>query len=66
MSRIFLWYGRDFTHPHHMPSVGIADADLVRDTVAFWLPGADREAVWEHRPSVEFQEYDWGLACTVA
>ena len=66
MSRIFLWYGRDFTHPHLMPGIGTSDASLVRDTVAYWLPPDERRQVWANAPDVEFQDYDWGLSCTVA
>ena len=66
MSRIFLWFGRDFVAPHRMPAMGTANAGRVRDTVAYWLPETERRWVWETEPSVEFQDYDWGLSCTVA
>ncbi len=66
MSRIFLWFGRDFVAPHRMPAMGTANAGRVRDTVAYWLPESERRWVWETEPSVEFQDYDWGLSCTVA
>lgn len=66
MSRIFLWYGRDFTHPHAMPALTPAVSGRLRDTVAWWLDDDDREYVWDAAPSVEFLTYDWALACSVA
>ena len=66
MSRVFLWYGRDFTHPHAMPAMTPAMPDRLRDTVAWWLDEDDREYVWNTAPSVEFLTYDWALACSVA
>lgn len=66
LSRIFLWYGRDFTHPHTMPTVAPARKGRLRDTVAWWLDDRDREYVWDAGPAVEFQSYDWALACSIA
>jgi hypothetical protein len=66
LSRIFLWFGRDFIRPDTMPAILPADPELVRDTVAWWLPEDDRAYVWDHAPRVEFLAYDWALACTVA
>lgn len=66
LSRIFLWYGRDFTHPHTMPNMAPASSDRLRDTVAWWLDADDRDYVWTAAPSVEFLTYDWALACSIA
>ncbi|MDJ0791520.1 MAG: DUF547 domain-containing protein [Acidimicrobiia bacterium] len=66
LSRIFLWYGRDFTRPDAMPAMTPASAARVRDTVAWWLPADDRDYVWDREPEVDFMPYDWGLACSVA
>lgn len=66
LSSIFLLYGRDFTRPDRMPALGLDVPGRVRDTIAWWLPAGDRDWVWSERPKVEFQPYDWGLACTVA
>jgi len=66
LSRIFLWYGRDFTNPHTMPNLAPAKPERLRDTVAWWLGEDDREFVWETAPAVEFQAYDWALACSIA
>ena len=66
LSRIFLWFGRDFIRPDTMPAIAPADPGRVRDTAAWWLPDDDRAFVWESSPEVEFQPYDWGLACSIA
>jgi len=66
LSRIFLWYGRDFTHPQSMPNTTPARHDRLRDTVAWWLDEGDRGYVWDVAPSVEFLGYDWALACSIA
>ena len=66
MSSIFLWYGADFVRPDLMPSLMPVSPGRVRDTVAWWLPAEERAAVWSTAPKVEFQSYDWGLACSVS
>jgi hypothetical protein len=66
LSRIFLWYGGDFTRPHRMPTwLPARKRDLAR-IVATWLP--DRDAAWvtDSSPAVEYADYDWGLACSIA
>lgn len=65
ISRVFKWFGGDFTRPASMPT---------------WLPGSKRNVVraiqrflpeelgvWvaETDPPVRFQSYDWGLRCSV-
>ena len=66
LSRIFLWYGRDFTHPESMPELLPASTPRLRNTVAWWLDEDDQQYVWENGPTVEFLAYDWGLACSIA
>jgi hypothetical protein len=66
LSRIFLWYGGDFVRPDTMPAFAPADSGRVRDTVAWWLPADDQRYVWKRSPDVEFQPYDWGVACSIA
>lgn len=66
LSSIFLLYGREFTRPDLMPTVSPEVPGRVRDTVAWWLPEADRTWVWETRPEVAYLPYDWGLACSVS
>ncbi len=66
LSRVFLWYGGDFTRPHRMPTwLPSRKRDLSR-VVAGWLPDEDAEWVIESSPRVEYVPYDWGLACSIA
>lgn len=66
LSRIFLWYGGDFTRPHRMPTwLPSRKKDLSR-VVAAWLPAEDAEWIAGSSPRVEYAPYDWGLACSIA
>jgi hypothetical protein len=66
LSRLFLWYGRDFTRPDLMPTTGPARQSRIRDTIAWWLEPSEQEFVWAAAPRVEFLPYDWGLSCSIA
>ncbi len=66
LSRVLMWYGKDFTRPDAMPNVSPAWSGRLRDTIAWWLEQADREYVWREAPRVEFLDYDWGLSCAIA
>jgi len=65
VSRVFLWYGGDFTRPGRMPawlpprrpSLRRALQPWLRPEVAAWVDG-------EH-PRLVFQRYDWTLACSI-
>ncbi len=59
LSRVFLWYGADFTRPYRMPTLLAA---RLADPMVGALPGRlDRQ-----NPSgVGFQPYDWALRCAV-
>lgn len=59
LSRIFKWYGGDFTRPHRMPAWLPARRRKLIAALRRWHPALPEEA------DVEFQAYDWGLACTV-
>jgi hypothetical protein len=64
LSRVFLWYGGDFTRPHRMPTwIPARPRTLVRAL----LPWLDEAAAWvaSGETSVGFQPYDWGLRCSV-
>jgi hypothetical protein len=64
LSRVFLWYGGDFTRPDHMPTWFPARShNLVRAL----LPWLDESAGWlaSGKASVKYQPYDWGLRCSV-
>ncbi len=65
LSRVFLWYGSDFVRPHRMPTLIPASKRSIRKAVEPWLSEQDREWVAAVEPAVEFQSYDWSLACTV-
>ena len=60
LSRIFLWYGPDYVRPHRMPVFFPAGRKRVLEAVRPWLPEELR-----HRNRPVFQDYDWGLACSV-
>jgi hypothetical protein len=66
LSRVFLWYGGDFTRPHRMPTwLPSRKKDLSR-VITRWLPDEDAEWVVRSSPRVEYAFYDWGLACSIA
>jgi len=64
LSRVFLWYGGDFTRPNHMPTWLPARRRALMRALLPWL---DEAAAWvaSGKTSVEFQPYDWGLRCSV-
>jgi hypothetical protein len=66
LSRIFLWYGGDFTRPHRMPTLLPSRKENLARVVAGWLPEADAKWVVDSSPKVEYASYDWGLACSIA
>lgn len=59
LSRIFLWYGSDFVRPNRMPSLLPTTKRSLRQAISQWLDPETTEL------AVEFQSYDWGLACSV-
>ena len=59
LSRIFLWYGADFVYPGRMPSFRPVSKSAVGRAVSRWLEPELRGL------PVAFQEYDWGLACSI-
>jgi len=64
LSRVFLWYGGDFTRPHRMPTwIPVRSRTLVR----FLLPWLGESPPWlvSGKATVKFQSYDWGLRCSV-
>ncbi|MEA2009930.1 MAG: DUF547 domain-containing protein [Actinomycetota bacterium] len=66
LSRIFLWYGGDFTRPNRMPTLLPSRKRALAEVVAGWLPDADADWVVSTSPKVEYATYDWGLACSIA
>lgn len=65
LSRVFLWYGADFTRPNRMPTLWPARKSAIADALGRWL--ADDIESWRitAAPHVAFQPYDWSLACKV-
>ncbi len=65
LSRIFLWYGGDFTRPHRMPTMLPARRRSVASAVAEWMDPTEASWVAEAEPRVAFQPYDWALSCAI-
>lgn len=65
LSKIFQWYGADFTRPHRMPTLLPAGGQTVLTSLGPWLDDAIADWASETSPTVEFLPYDWGVACTV-
>jgi hypothetical protein len=65
LSRVFRWYGGDFVRPHAMPTLRLAGSAAVLVSISPWLPPDLAEWVLATSPSVEFQEYDWALGCSI-
>lgn len=65
LSRLFLWFGGDFTRPNRMPTFLPARRSRVLSALRPWMDPAVARWINEADPAVEFQGYDWGLRCTV-
>ncbi len=65
LSKIFQWYGADFTRPHRMPTLLPAGGRAVLTSLMPWLDDATADWVADTSPEVDFLPYDWGVACTV-
>ncbi len=59
LSRVFKWYGGDFTRPDRMPIWLPARRSDLLAALRRWHPALPERA------EVEFQAYDWALACAV-
>ena len=65
LSRVFLWFGGDFTRPRRMPTLLPAHKPAVADALGTWLaPEIDNWRLTTG-PTVTFQPYDWSLACAI-
>ncbi|MDX1469307.1 MAG: DUF547 domain-containing protein [Acidimicrobiia bacterium] len=60
LSRVFLWYGSDFVRPHRMPTFLPSSRARVARALRPWLPEELASA-----EVVGYQDYDWGLGCSV-
>lgn len=65
LSRVFLWYGADFARPHRMPTWIPAGGKKVARALTPWLSTDIATALADERLVVDFQPYDWTLACSV-
>lgn len=65
LSRMFLWYGGDFTRPARMPTWLPARGSALKRALIRWLPEELAHWVSQADPKLEFQSYDWGLRCAV-
>ena len=63
LSRVFLWYGGDFTRPERMPTWLPAPRQRLFRALQPWLTG--EVSNWTGSPRIQFQPYDWGLRCAV-
>ena len=65
LSRIIRWYGSDFARPHRMPTLLPTSRRAVLSALYPWLDPEVVAWIESTRPEIEFQKYDWGLACAV-
>lgn len=65
LSRIFRWYGTDFVHPSRMPTLLPTSKRRILHSVLPWTSAPTRTWVDATDPAIEFQPYDWSLACNV-
>lgn len=65
LSRVFLWFGGDFTRPHRMPTFLPALRSSVLTALRPWIESGTARWIEEADPAVEYQGYDWGLRCPV-
>jgi len=66
LSRVFRWYGRDFVVPHRMPTILPARRRSLANALIPWFAPTDAAWVRTTMPTIEFAEYDWSLACSIA
>lgn len=65
LSRIFLWYGGDFTRPNRMPTLLPAKRVAIADALGRWQPAALEEWRITTGPQIVYQPYDWSLSCSI-
>jgi hypothetical protein len=65
LSRVFLWYGGDFTRVRRMPTwLPARSRHLVR-ALRPWFDGRLVDWLDEEHPRVGYQRYDWSLSCRI-
>ncbi len=60
LSRVFLWYGSDFVRPERMPTFIPSSKEKILEALTEWLPVPVSKV-----EAIAFQDYDWGLRCSV-
>ena len=65
LSRVFKWFGGDFTRPASMPTWIPAPKRQVLKVIAAYLPSELKAWMIEAEPKLRYQPYDWGLRCSV-
>jgi hypothetical protein len=65
LSRVFKWFGGDFVRPGRMPLILPARKRPIVRSLAPWLPPELSQWIEQAGPAIEFQPYDWSLACRV-
>jgi len=65
LSRVFLWFGGDFTRPTRMPTWLPAGKSSLVAALQPWLDADLTQWINESAPKVAFQSYDWSLACSI-
>lgn len=65
LSRIFLWYGADFTRPRRMPTILPTRKKTIVDALGRWLAPEIENWRLVAGPKIVFQPYDWSLACSI-
>ncbi len=65
LSRVFLWFGGDFTRPSRMPTLLPTRKAAVADALGTWLATEIDNWRLTTGPTVTFQPYDWSLACAI-
>lgn len=66
VSRVFKWYGRDFTHPGKMPTLLPVSKNALSKAVSVWLDEPAASAAAAGTAHITFADYDWGLGCAIA
>ena len=65
LSRVFRWYGGDFSRPTSMPTWLPARSGQLVTAIRQWLEPELIRWLDDASPPVRFQSYDWGLRCAV-
>jgi len=65
LSRVFLWYGADFTRPRRMPTLLPTRRKKLLAALRPWINEQTTATIDATEPRIAFQSYDWSLRCAV-